>query len=115
MKNYRIQLASNYQVIEFNLVLSDEEQPSVDHPDVESAVEFINELGKMVDQPSKGNTQKKPSARKPQAQRGQRSSKEEMASESQLDFLEGLGYQGEDGWELTKEQANRKIKELKGR
>lgn len=115
MKNYRIQLASNYQVVEFNLVLDDDEQPSIEHPDVSNAIEFINEIGKLVDQPSKGNVAKKPAAKKPAAQRGRGTSKEEMASERQLDYLEGLGYDGEDGWELTKEQANKKIKELQGK
>lgn len=114
MKNYRIQLASKYQVIEFNLVLDDEEQPSVSHPDVAGAIDFINEIGNLVEQPKNGSSEKKP-AKKPTTQRKREGSKEEMASERQLDFLEGLGYEGEDGWDLTKEQANQKIRQLQGK
>lgn len=116
MKNYRIQLANNYQVIEFNLVLDDEEALSIDHPDVADAIEFVNALGKLVEQPAKAPAAKKaPAQKKSTIQRGRGSSKEEMASERQLDYLEGLGYSGEDGWDLTKEQANQKIRELQGK
>ena len=115
MKNYRIQLASNYQVIEFNLELDDEAVLTSDHPDVADAITFINEVGKLVEQPAKAAPQRKTTPRKAPERRERSSGKVEMASEKQLDFLEGLGYDGEDGWELTKEQANKKIRELQGK
>ena len=116
MKNYRIQLASNYQVIEFSIELEEEAVLTVDHPEVASAIEFINEVGKLVEQHVKNPARAKAQA-KPQSQRKSSSTngKVEMASERQLDFLEGLGYDGEDGWELTKEEANKKIRELQGK
>lgn len=114
MKNYRIQLANNYQVVEFNLVLEDDEALSVDHPDVADAVEFVNLLGKMVEQPAKVPAARKKSEPKKPEHRP-RLTKDEMASDRQMQYLEGLGYDGEDGWELTKEEANKKIRELQGK
>lgn len=114
MKNYRLQLASNYQVLEFNLCLDDEDVLSADHPDVVEAVEFINSIGKIIEQDTKVSKAKKTSSR-PGRKKTSSQGSGEMASERQLDFLEGLGYDGEDGWDLTKEQANKKIRELQSK
>lgn len=110
MKNYRIQLASNYQVIEFNLQLEEEESLSIDHPEVESAIEFVNELGRRVEQAAKSPAAKK--APKPEKKKAPlNKKKDDLATESQIEYLLSLGYDGDDIYELSKKEANEKIRE----
>lgn len=49
MTNYRIQLASNFQVVEFNLELADTEKLEIEDVRISEAVELVNKLGQVVE------------------------------------------------------------------
>ena len=106
MRNYRIQLASNYQVVEFNLELDDEEILELEHPTVASAISFINALGEAVinnARPATKATKEKPEVKK-----------QEMATEGQVKVLVGkYGYSEKEAKKFTKQEAWKKLKELK--
>ena len=103
MKSYRIQLASNYQVVEFNLEIENDEVLTADNPNVASAIDFVNALGKLVEQPSKATVAKKPVEKKPAI---------DAATKGQIEYLVALGMDESDAKKLSKKEANRKIKEL---
>lgn len=105
MKSYRIQLASNYQVVEFNLEIENDEVLTADHSDVASAIDFVNALGKLVEQPSKATVAKKPVEKKP-------APKADAATKGQIEYLVALGMDESDAKKLSKKEANIKIKEL---
>ena len=92
MTTYRIQLASNFQVVEFNLNLEDDELFTVQDNRISEAVEVVNQLGKMVENSIKTKEQPKVKA-------------EEMASEAQIKFLKGLGMSDTEARKMTKKEA----------
>lgn len=92
MTTYRIQLASNFQVVEFNLNLEDDELFTVQDNRISEAVEVVNQLGKMVENSIKTKEQPKVKA-------------EEMASEAQIKFLKGLGMNETEARKMTKKEA----------
>lgn len=105
MRNYRIQLASNYQVVEFNLELDDEEILELEHPTVASAISFINALGEAVI----NNARPAPKAKEKTEVK-----KQEMATEGQVKVLVGkYGYSEKEAKKFTKQEAWKKLKELK--
>lgn len=110
MKNYRIQLASNYQVIEFNLQIEDEERISIDHPEIEDAIELVNALGRRVEQAAKSPASKKAPKEEVKKKAPPSRNKDDLATENQIDYLLSLGYDGDDIYELTKKEANERIR-----
>lgn len=105
--NYRIQLASNFQVVEFNLEINDDEVLTIDDERVLDAVNLVNKLGEVVvntikkkDEP----TQEKSSTTKVKVQKV-----EEMASAGQIKFLKKFGI---DGSKMTKQEAWQTLQKL---
>ena len=90
----RIQLASNFQVIE----LTYENWESVDTDELKDATNLVNELGSKVKNEVKTKTQD--------------SKKEEMATEGQIKFLVKLGIPEEVAKAMTKKEAWLKLKQL---
>lgn len=101
--NYRIQLASNFQVVEFNLEINDDEVLTIDDERVLDAVNLVNKLGEVV-----VNTIKKKD--EPQQQEKVKVQKvEEMASAGQIKFLKKFGI---DGSKMTKQEAWQTLQKL---
>lgn len=90
----RIQLASNFQVIE----LTYENWESVDTDELKDATNLVNELGSKVKNEVKTKTQE--------------SKKEEMATEGQIKFLVKLGIPEEFAKTMTKKEAWTKLQKL---
>lgn len=84
----RIQLASNFQVVE----LTYDVWSAVDAKEVEMATEMVNSLGQKVVNDIKTN---KPVEKKV----------EEMATEGQIKFLVGLGLTEKEAKKMTKKEA----------
>lgn len=84
----RIQLASNFQVVE----LTYDSWEEVNGFEVEEATEMVNKLGKEVINEIKTKENKK-------------EEKEEMATEGQIKFLEKLGVKEEKAKKMTKKEA----------
>lgn len=82
----RIQLASNFQVVE----LTYDSWSEVDSKEVQFATEMVNNLGQKV-----VNDIKKPVEKK----------EEEMATEGQIKFLVGLGLTEKEAKKMTKKEA----------
>lgn len=85
----RIQLASNFQVVE----LTYDSWSQVDDAEVKQATEMVNELGKEVVNDIKTN--KPIDSKKP----------EEMATIGQIKYLVGLGVKESDAKSMTKKEA----------
>ena len=100
--NYRIQLASNFQVVEFNLEIDDDEVLTIDDERVLDAVNLVNKLGEVV-----VNTIKKKD--EPTTQTAKIQKVEEMASAGQIKFLKKFGI---DGSKMTKQEAWQKLQAL---
>ena len=92
----RIQLASNFQVIE----LTYENWGSVDTDELNDATNLVNELGSKVKNEVKTKTQES-------------KKEEEMATEGQIKFLVRLGVKEEVAKTMTKKQAWLFIKDNK--
>lgn len=90
----RIQLASNFQVIELTYDCWDD----LDDIELEEATNLVNKLGKEVT-----NDIKKP----------QESKKEELATPGQIKYLIGLGITEKEAKKMTKKEAWTTIQELK--
>lgn len=90
----RIQLASNFQVIE----LTYDNWASVDEDELKDATNLVNELGISVKNDIKTKETKK---------------EEEMATEGQIKFLEKLGVKEEKAKMMTKKEAWHYINENK--
>ena len=90
----RIQLSSNFQVIE----LTYENWGSVDTDELNDATNLVNELGSKVKNEVKTKTQD--------------SKKEEMATEGQIKFLVKLGIPEEFAKTMTKKEAWTKLQKL---
>lgn len=91
----RIQLASNFQVIE----LTYENWGSVDTDELNDATNLVNELGSKVKNEVKTKTQES-------------KKEEEMATEGQIKFLVKLGIPEEFAKTMTKKEAWLKLKKL---
>lgn len=89
----RIQLASNFQVIE----LTYDDWASVDTNELNDAVNLANELGSKVKNDVKTN----------------KNEKEEMATEGQIKYLEKLGIKEKEAKKMTKKEAWQYIKDNK--
>lgn len=87
----RIQLASNFQVIE----LTYDNWASLNEEELKNATNLVNELGISVKNDIKTN--------KPQENK--KEEKEEMATEGQIKFLEKLGVKEEKAKKMTKKEA----------
>lgn len=85
----RIQLASNFQVVE----LTYDSWSEVDEVEVKQATEMVNELGQSVVNEIKS---KKPEANKVV---------EEMATPGQIKFLKSLGVSESEAKAMTKKEA----------
>ena len=92
----RIQLSSNFQVIE----LTYENWGSVDTDELNDATNLVNELGSKVKNDIKT------------APKTQENKKEEMATEGQIKFLVKLGIPEEFAKTMTKKEAWIKLKKL---
>lgn len=90
----RIQLASNFQVVELTYDSWDE----VIQEEVDEATELVNELGAKVKNEIKTKKEEK---------------KEEMASEGQIKWLKNLGISEADAKKMTKKEAWQKIQDSK--
>ena len=90
----RIQLASNFQVVELTYDSWDE----VVQEEVDEATELVNELGAKVKNEIKTKKEEK---------------KEEMASEGQIKWLKNLGISEADAKKMTKKEAWQKIQDSK--
>lgn len=88
----RIQLASNFQVVELTYDCWEE----VDQLEVNEATDLVNFLGKQVQNDIKTN--------KPQKSEVE-DKKEEMATEGQISFLKKLGVSESRAKEMTKKEA----------
>lgn len=101
MTNYRIQLASNFQVIEFNLELDDEnEMLTADDERIIDAVNCVNKLGEVVVNTIKTKNDKTETTTK--------ITTEEMATEKQKELLKRFGFEDID--KFTKKEAAQAIK-----
>lgn len=91
----RIQLASNFQVVELNYDCWEE----VDQREVNEATDLVNFLGKQVqnDIKTKKETTKK----------------EELASEGQIKYLIGLGVNESEAKKMTQKEAWKYIQDNK--
>ena len=95
----RIQLASNFQVIE----LTYDAWGVVDRDELADAVNLANELGSKVKNDIKTN---KPVEKKPGKKPGKKGKDNvEMASESQIKWLVNLGLTEEEAKVMTKSEA----------
>lgn len=90
----RIQLASNFQVVELTYDSWDE----VVQEEVDEATELVNELGAKVKNEIKTKKEEK---------------KEEMASEGQIKWLKNLGISEADAKKMTKKEAWQMIQDSK--
>lgn len=97
MTNYRIQLASNFQVVEFNLELADTEKLEIEDVRISEAVELVNKLGQVVENTikSKDNNIKMTTAK--------------MASPKQIELMKKLKIKNPESY--TMEEARSLIKE----
>ena len=98
MTNYRIQLASNFQVIEFNLEIEDDEILSIDDERISDAVNVVNKLGEVVINTIK-NKDSKTTVKT-----------EEMATEKQIALMKKLKVPNPE--QYTKQRAREIIKDL---
>lgn len=96
----RIQLASNFQVVELTYDCWEE----VDQLEVNNATDLVNFLGKQVQNDIKTKNDKK----EPEV-------KEELASESQVKYLVGLGLDEQKAKKMTKKEAWKYIQEHKSK
>ena len=80
MTNYRIQLASNFQVVEFNLEIEDDEILTIDDERISDAVNVVNRLGEVVINTIKSKEPTKVTT-------------EKMASEKQIELMKKLNIQ----------------------
>lgn len=93
----RIQLASNFQVVE----LTGESWMDIDEEDLEHAVKIVNDLGKKVINDIK-TAQK--TTTKENSKKGEKRKKDEPASEKQVKFAVSLGLEEEKARNMTKGQ-----------
>lgn len=91
----RIQLASNFQVIE----LTYDDWDEVTDEELEKATNMVNNLGQIVKNDIKTNKKEE--------------SKEELATEGQIKFLKELGLTEKEAKKMTKKQAWQYIKDNK--
>lgn len=96
--NYRIQLASNFQVVEFNLEIDDDEILTIDDERIIDAVNVVNKLGEVVVNTIKSKDNKTTVTT------------EEMATEKQIALMKKLGIANPERY--TKQEARLKIKEV---
>lgn len=95
--NYRIQLASNFQVVEFNLELADTEKLEIEDVRISEAVELVNKLGQVVENTIKTKDNKTTvTAAK-------------MASPKQIELMKKLKIKNPESY--TMEEARSLIKE----
>lgn len=97
MTNYRIQLASNFQVIEFNL--ESDEALSIDDERIIQAVKVVNKLGEIVVNTIKNKDSKEVKVKT-----------EEMATEKQIQLMKKLKVPNPE--QYTKQRAREIIKDL---
>ena len=103
----RIQLASNFQVIE----LTYDSWNVVDKDELENAINLANEVGSKVKNDIKTN---KPVEKKPEKKPGKKAEdNSEMASESQIEWLINLGLTRKEAKAMTKGEAWRYIQDNK--
>lgn len=103
----RIQLASNFQVVE----LTYDKWSDVDSNEVQQATEMVNDLGQKVVNDIKTN---KPVEKKPEKKAGKKAEdKGEMATEGQIKFLIGLGLTDKEAKAMTKGEAWQYIQDNK--
>lgn len=88
---YRIQLASNYQVVEIEL---DTQGPRIDKnsEEIQSAIELVNYLGETV------QNEKKPAGKKPKAVKS-----ENLATDKQKLRLDQMGIEYDE--DITRQEA----------
>lgn len=98
MTNYRIQLASNFQVVEFNLEIDDDEILSIDDERISDAVNVVNKLGEVVINTIKSKDNKTTVTT------------EEMATEKQIALMKKLKVSNPE--QYTKQRAREIIKDL---
>ena len=96
---YRIQLASNFQVVEFNLDIKDYETLTVEDSRIAEAITLVNKLGKMVENTIKTKEAKANEKKETEVK------VEEMASEGQIKWLKNLGISEADAKKMTKKEA----------
>ena len=104
---YRIQLASNFQVVEFNLDIKDYETLTVEDTRIAEAITLVNKLGKMVENTIKTKEAKANEKKETEVK------VEEMASEGQIKWLKNLGISEADAKKMTKKEAWQKIQDSK--
>lgn len=104
---YRIQLASNFQVVEFNLDIKDYETLTVEDSRIAEAITLVNKLGKMVENTIKTKEPKANEKKETEVK------VEEMASEGQIKWLKNLGISEADAKKMTKKEAWQKIQDSK--
>lgn len=104
---YRIQLASNFQVVEFNLDIKDYETLTVEDSRIAEAITLVNKLGKMVENTIKTKEAKANEKKETEVK------VEEMASEGQIKWLKNLGISEADAKKMTKKEAWQKIQDSK--
>lgn len=108
----RIQLSSNYQVVE----LSYDSWESVNREEVDAATELVNELGAAVDVkgPARQGTAINPPQRpaRPARPAARRVPAYEPATAKQLAYLDSLGVPYEDG--ISKQEAWQLAQEYQG-
>lgn len=97
MTNYRIQLASNFQVVEFNLELADTEKLEIEDVRISEAVELVNKLGQVVENTIKTKDNKTTVTT------------EKMASPKQIELMKKLKIKNPESY--TMEEARSLIKE----
>ena len=101
--NYRIHLASNFQVVEFNLELDDEnEMLTIEDERIFDAVQLVNKLGQVVENTIKT---KEPTVKSNEV----KMVKEELATPGQLKCLKYTGFDF-DPITITKKEADILIK-----
>lgn len=99
MTNYRIQLASNFQVVEFNLELGEDEMLTIEDERIYEAVNLVNKLGEVVVNTIKSKEPTKVTT-------------EKMASEKQIELMKKLKIKNPES--KTMEEARKLIKECIG-
>lgn len=98
MTNYRIQLASNFQVVEFNLEIDNDEILSINDERISDAVNVVNKLGEVVINTIKSKDSKTIVKT------------EEMATEKQIALMKKLKVPNPE--QYTKQCAREIIKDL---
>ena len=96
MTNYRIQLASNFQVVEFNLEIEDDSYLSMEDERIIDAVNVVNKLGEVVINTIKSKEPTKITT-------------EKMASEKQIALMKKLKIENPES--RTMNEAKSLIKE----